>query len=303
MKKLLALISLSSLIAGCQSQPNQNNGSILFREGQSLTGTVSVIDNYPPENSVDIPVRSEIVIDFSGPIQRSSVNLSRFRLEDEFGINVPGRILFEENNQRLVFTPEYAGQPTVLESASSYTVHLQYIKDASSQLIGSFSYKFRTQDQVPNSGSFRITEIYPKENLVFPTQPIAVQFSEEIDVPQSLEDQCNCPNTACTPYWGDAFQILKVDLAEQVGLVPISGSVCREWNANTSKWDVLRFLPSSEADFLTGLDYFDIVIRASGGLKGAETGESLADGAYKQRRVWVIPIDYIWQFLNFNDFL
>lgn len=301
MKKLLALIIFSNFIASCQSYPPE--GRVLYREGQSLTGTVSVIDNYPPENAVDIPVRSEIVIDFSAPIQRSSVNLNRFRVEDEFGILVPGRILFEENNQRLVFVPQSLGEPTVLEAASNYTVHMQYIRDASNRLVGSFSYKFRTQNQVPHSGSFRITEIYPKENLVFPTQPIAVQFSEEIDVPQNLQDECDCPSTACTPFWGDAFQILKLDIAEQSGVVPISGSVCREWNENTEKWDVLRFLPSSEADFLTGLDYFDIVVRASGGLKGADTGETLADGAYKQRRVWVIPIDYIWQILDFNDFL
>jgi hypothetical protein len=299
MKSWSMTLLFGALLLGCQGYPPE--GRVFYREGDNLEGTVSVIDNYPSENAVNIPVLSEVVIDFSAPLQRASVNLNRFRVEDEFGIAVPGRILFEENNRRLVFLPEYGGQSIPLESATNYTVHLQYLRDTSNRLIGSFSFKFRTQESAAQTGSFRIKEIYPRENLVFPNQTIAVQFSEAVAIPAGSTG-CDCPQTNCNASWGDAFQILKVDLAEQAGVVSISGRICRQWNPSTSRWDLLQFVPDSSADFLTGLDYFDIIVRATGGLKGATSGEELAPGAYKQRRVWVIPTDYVFQYLQFNFF-
>lgn len=289
MKRIFFLYTFT-LLAACQSYPPAVD--VRYLNDANLEGTVSVINNFPKENSIDVPVDTEIWIEFSDKIRTSSVDSFRFQVLDEFGIPVKGKIQYEKEDRVLKFTPRYRNTRANLSRATTYTVHARYLEDQSGYLIGSFSFKFRTVHKAAKSGSFYIKKVFPDSSLIFPGDQIAVQFSEEVEADPNSNDNCSAS------LWNDAFQVLKVQIfGEELSFTGISGKVCRIYNETSNKWDTLQFVPDDDESILWGGEYVDIVIRPTPGLRSAVTGEELMPGSGEQVRAWVIPIDQLLRFL------
>jgi len=92
-------------------------------KGFSLTFEViegvppSVVESTPTDGDKDIIVDAVIIVQFSEPIETSSVNQNSFTLTDSLGTPVPGEITFDNDNTMAILDPT-----DPLEYNSGYTI-------------------------------------------------------------------------------------------------------------------------------------------------------------------------------------
>ena len=265
-------ILLASL-ALTQTACSKKEGSNVRQQYYSgISSVVSVVSNDPPDSSLNVPVNSEIRLKFSGPVQVSSVDNISFRIEDESGSTVEGRLELNESDDEIIFKPMLNDMPSAFNSATTYTVRSEFIKDKNGTLIGPYGWTFRTKDfTADTTGKFRITEVYPHSWLMLPSNPITVEFSEPV-YPGTPE----CNNSR----WGDAFQVIVTDPSDPNGefhLDPAAGNVCLICTYGVC--DKLRFtpgLPGGSPQFWPEEAILLIRIKDTPDLKGI-SGEKLSN--------------------------
>lgn len=288
-KPLKILIALFPLLQACGESKSLPKSQFI-RDNRSLESTVSVIQNLPADNAINVPLNSEIRLKFSGKIRWEDVDSFTFRVEDEFGIVVPGEIRTNANNDEITFTPANRNRESLLSPNTTYTVRSRYIENRNGYLIGPYTWQFRTLGASSTTGQFKIDKILPGDDLLLPGQKIAVKFNEEVMPPEPDEQVPNEPECSST-LWNDAFQILVVVPLDNDGNLEVRSlrpaKICRKVQNGVNHFDTLLFYPANSESALPGASYVDIVIRPTQSLRGATSGQRLEREI--QERKFVLP--------------
>lgn len=224
MRNFILLSSLSFLAVAC-GQREQSPYYGLDRS-QQTSPTASAEEHFPADRAVDVSTEAEVSIDFSERIDFGSVNFFNFRVEDEMGRVVPGEIRISGDDRTLTFIPKSAGERSVFQANTTFTVLSRYLKNVSGNLVPPFGFQFRTEEDPNATGAFRAIKALPEEEYITPdTLTIAVEFNETIKLPPS-GGKCN------RDYYGNSIQIgILQPLNDQgeSGFVPVeANSICAE---------------------------------------------------------------------------
>lgn len=261
-----------------------------FTSSRSLQKTVSVLENFPADNSMNVPVNTEIRLKFSDRIHWSSVDFFRFRVEDEFGIQVPGEMIINNAADEIRFRPTFRNRDTSLNPGTVYTIKSRFIEDQNGYYVAPYNWSFRTQEAVETTGAFKALDVYPQDTLVFPGQRIGVLFNEEIRPPEADEQIPGEPECSDT-LWNDAFQILAVIPLDSEGNLEVrtlrASRICRGQLNGRGRRNMLIFYPANGEAVLPGASYVDIVIKPTAGLRGIDSGEMLEESITKRK--YVLP--------------
>lgn len=292
---LIVFFFFAWLITACGGRPSVSDFQYLEDVG-NLTGTVSVLSSFPEENAFDVDPGAEIILNFSGPLRPNSINRFTFRVEDQFGFELPGRTELRNSNTRVVFIPEQNGQRYHLPPGRRITVKSRFLEDSNNRLIGDYAWSFRPKANVGVDQNFRIVEILPKENMILPGGSIAVRFNQELAPPDDTNTLCSMTQ------WADSFQIFRITVynpqTQEMEFENVHGEVCLQSDSE-GKFNILQFFPLVDG-FPAGLpsnSYVDVVVRPSEGLRSLNSGAQLSNTT--QQRLFVMPyLDDVIQFAS-----
>jgi len=291
MRSLALLLLVATIMSACGASTSLPQ-SRYVRSNRNLERTVSVVQNFPADNSIDVPLDTEISLRYSGRISYNSIDFFKFRVEDEFGIQVPGEIRTSSDQTTLKFVPTQMSRQVGLNPNTTYTVRSRFVEDQSGYVVGSYNWQFRTKKAAASTGRFKVVNVLPDDTLLFPGQRISVKFNEVVKPPEVDERLPNEPECSAS-LWNDAFQVLVV--------VPLDGDgntevrtlqprkICRKLEASGGgqALDTLVFYPLNSESVLPGASYVDIVIRPTEGLRGNTSGEMLLEST--TARKFVLP--------------
>jgi hypothetical protein len=283
---LLGLLSLLSACGGTAPIPE----SKFVRDNRNLERTISVIQNSPADNAINVAIDSEVRIKFSGRLSWGSVDNFKFRVEDEFGILVPGEIRTNNAYDEIVFIPTIRGREGLLSPNTTYTVRSRFLEDQNGYLIGPYNFQFRTQGASTTTGEFKVLSVLPEDDLLLPGQKLSIRFNEEVAPPEPDEQIPGEPQCSAT-LWNDAFQVFVVVPLDQEGNMEVrtlrAGKICRKLQTGSDRYDTLLFYPANGNSVLPGASYVDIVIRPTESLRGNSSGQRLEREV--QKRKFVLP--------------
>lgn len=291
MRSLVILILAVTLLNACGASTSLPKTKFV-RSNRNLERTVSAISNFPADNSIDVPLDTEITLNYSGRISYGSIDFFKFRVEDEFGIQVPGEIRTSSDQTTLKFVPTQQSRQVGLNPNTTYTVRSRFVEDQSGYVVGSYNWQFRTKKAAASTGQFKVLNVLPDDTLLFPGQRISVQFNEIVKPPEIDERLPNEPECSSS-LWNDAFQILVVVPLDNNGNTEVRTlqprKICRKIEANGTgqALDTLVFFPLNSESVLPGASYVDIVIRPTDGLRGNTSGEMLLESTTVRK--FVLP--------------
>jgi len=292
MRNLLLIFIAGLFLCACGASTSLPQ-TRLVRSNRNLEKTVSVIANFPADNSIDVPLDTEISLKYSARISYNSVDFFKFRVEDEFGIQVPGEIRASSDLTTLKFVPTSQSHQVGLNPNTTYTVRSRFVEDQSGYVVGPYNWQFRTKKAAASTGLFKVVNIFPDDTLLFPGQRISVKFNEEVKPPEIEERLPNEPECSASA-WNDAFQVLVVVPLDRDGNTEVRTlqprKICRKvvlGGGPGQILDTLVFYPMNSESILPGASYVDIVIRPTEGLRGNISGEMLLEST--TARKFVLP--------------
>lgn len=139
--------------------------------------SLMIISVSPLEDSQNNQLDCSVCINFTEPLDPSTVNGNTFQIKDESDKKVDGNIIFEDNNSTIKFIPEIN-----LSYSSKYRVILtDEIADLSGNEISSKYYEFETESE---EFVFTINQYLPNALAqdVAVNSSIAVVFNSELDL-------------------------------------------------------------------------------------------------------------------------
>lgn len=93
--------------------------STVMDETYTIYSTLGYLVRTPDDGDNNIPIYSNVSVVFGRQLRTSSVNAHTFRLKDEFGSSIAGKVSYNADKKMAVFTPESALKPD-----TDYTVTL-----------------------------------------------------------------------------------------------------------------------------------------------------------------------------------
>ncbi len=214
----------------------------------------------------------------------------KFRVEDEFGIPVPGEIRTSADQASITFVPKNRNRNTILNPNTTYTVRTRYIEDNRGYLIGPYTWQFRTKKSTEATGEFKVVDVLPDETMLMPGQKLMVKFNEVVKAPEPDEQVPGEPECSSS-LWNDAFQVLVVVPLDDDGNLEVRSlrprKICRRVVQGRRELDTLVFYPANSDSVLPGASYVDIVIRPTEGLRGEQSGQMLDQSV--EKRKFVLP--------------
>lgn len=286
LKTMKYFFSLSVLlvVSACGSKPGVSDVQLL-NDTQNLSGTVSVTANSPEDQAVNVAPNSDIVLDFSGPIKESSIDRTSFRVEDQFGFELPGKITMEKGDTRIRWAPQQNGARYALPPGRKITVKSRFLQDSKNRLVGDYAWSFRPLADVGVDEDFKIVEILPEESLILPGGSIAVRFSQELAPPDDTTTLCS------QVQWAESFQIFRITIIDQSGQITFSGvpgEACIKQDEN-GDFKILQFYPliDGQPAGLPSNSYVDVVVKPSDGLRSLESSAMLSNST--TQRLFIMP--------------
>lgn len=288
------LFVYSALLALLMSACGSDNPSLLFRETQDatdLTGTVAVVSSVPEAEATNVPVETEIRLNFSGRLRWNDVDFFRFRVEDEFGVPVEGQISISDDDQSLIFQPRRGRTNRNLRPATTYTVRSRFLRDRKRIPVTPYSFRFRTEEAPPSTGELELVEIQPETRWVIPSNEIRLTFNKTLELPTAGD--------LASPYcsriqYADMFQIIVTHYDDSDGTInfdPVGGIAC----VNNSNRKQLIFEPDDDLPIFPGTTFISVVritIRYSDGLI-SEGGDTLPEDFERTVHKLVTPDPYV----------
>lgn len=213
MKYRLFLFSilLSSCRAGLDSATQEIDDRSNYYEA------VLVENHSPAMRAVDVDLLADIVVTFSGPINRSSVDSLSFKVLDESGREIQGLINYSNNNRTLTFVRTVLNQKAPWDMSSTYLVRMQYILGENGREIAPYDFEFRTAGVGTASGNFKLMKIEPNDFLIFPDAAFDMIMSEPIHLNNGV-----CSNSK----WRNAYKFYLVGGSGQLQLTTLEGKIC-----------------------------------------------------------------------------
>lgn len=291
----LSAIALSISACGGAPEPVDIQNSNTSRFFQDLT---SAVDNFPKDNSVDVPIDSPIYVDFSKPIRRASVSANfSFRLENELGVAVQGQYRLREGGRRIEFIPKSGSNTVPLKPSTTYTLFAWYLEDEKQDPVPPYIFRFRTQERQTSPSDFEVKEFLPSEFLWAPNDLIQIEFNQEIAPPEIPTDGPNCSNVS----WNSAFSIQVLDWVGGVegdaNFFGIDGTICRK--KKDGKWVILEIQPQTLSEQIPSLALINLLVSRSEDLVSV-TGGQLKEESYDQQKLMLPPLTYVFDYI-FGD--
>jgi len=292
MRSLLLFVVIAIFFNACGASTSLPQSRII-RSSKNLENTVSATRNFPEDNSIDVPLDTQISLTFSDKITYNSVDFFKFRVEDEFGIQVPGEIRTSDDQTTLNLVSTHHSRQANLAPNTTYTVRSRFIEDRGGNVVGPYTWQFRTKKAAASTGRFKVVNILPDDTLLFPGQKISIKFNEDVKPPE-VDDRVPNEPECSTSLWNDAFQVLVVVPLDREGNTEVrtlqARKICRKVIVNGGPGqalDTLVFYPLNSDSVLPGASYVDIVIRPTEGLRGNTSGEMLQEST--TARKFVLP--------------
>lgn len=239
MKKFFSFALFLSVLASCGGELS-HDPNIIRRDAVDFSDTVAVISHNPASNEQNVDPLTDIILDFSNPVEVSDLGFDTLQIRTRAGkVVVEGEYKWNSNRTRVSFVPEINDFRASLGLNTEYEVILHNLSDDGGLLIPDYLFRFRTHASLnSNTKGLRILDIKPESPVINPNETIRIRFSEPI---YYESDYGRCSESR----WSDTFKVINIQSIGSIGLAQILGNVCvrRDEDDSTKGYNTLEFYP------------------------------------------------------------